>query len=140
MPPPKAPHCPIKIDLHSGVAARSYNTFLSNPDMTVPSDETRQRLREACHVGDALYVSQLFVNQPFTADDATDALKDTHLNLDPALIRILLQNGANANLLQVRKIPKSKFATELLRLLAEYRYDFKPDGHRILQSVFSPSY
>lgn len=62
----------------------------------------------------------------------------THLNLDPALIRILLRDGANTNVLRIRKIPKSKIVTELLRLLAEYRYDFKPDGRRILQSVVSP--
>jgi hypothetical protein len=109
--------------------------LISHPGMTSPSNEARLQLRDA---RDALCVSQLFANHPFTADDATNALEDSHVTPDPALIRVLLQHGADVNALSIRKVTWSKHPTELLRLLAEYGYDFKPYSHCILQSVASP--
>jgi len=113
----------------------THTTLISHPGMTSPSNEARIQLRDA---RDALCVSQLFANHPFTADDATNALEDSHVTPDPALIRVLLQHGADVNALSIRKVTWSKHPTELLRLLAEYGYDFKPYSHCILQSVASP--
>jgi hypothetical protein len=55
--------------------------------------------------------------------------------MDPALIRVLLQNGADISSITCRDIPRSGQVDELLELLAEYDYDFKKEGHRILESV-----
>jgi hypothetical protein len=46
--------------------------------MTRPSNEARLQLRDA---RDALCVSQLFANHPFTADDATDEMPTWTLHL-----------------------------------------------------------
>lgn len=48
------------------------------------------------------------------------------------MVAILLQNGADASVFPVRRITLSKRATEILRLLARYGYDFTLKGHRIL--------
>ena len=110
----------------------AHTTHISTSDMTRPSNEARLQLRDA---RDALCVSQLFANHPFTANDAINALEHSHVTPDPALIRVLLQNGADVNVLDIRNVRWSKHPTELLRLLAEHGYDFKPKGHRVLQSV-----
>jgi hypothetical protein len=55
--------------------------------------------------------------------------------MNPIVIRILLQHGADVRAVSMRMIPLSDAPGELMRLLAEYKYDFKSDGHRILQSV-----
>jgi hypothetical protein len=82
---------------------------------------------------DVALVSQLLANHSFDADDATAALSEAAL--DPTIIRILLQHGADVNVVHVRMIPCSDAPGELLRLLAEYKYDFRLEGHRILQLV-----
>jgi hypothetical protein len=45
--------------------------------------------------GEVALVSQLLAKHPFDADDATAALSEAQL--DPTLIRILLQHGADVN-------------------------------------------
>jgi hypothetical protein len=99
--------------------------------------EPRQHLCLACQSGDVARVSELFADQSLSADDATFALEKV-LYPKHEVIQVLLQNGADAGVIGVRSIPWSRRPTELLRLLAEYGYDFKPDGHLILQSVLSP--
>jgi hypothetical protein len=60
------------------------------------------------------------------------------MEMDPALIRVLLPNGADISSISCRDITRSGQVGELWELLAEYDYDIKTDGHRILRSVLSP--
>lgn len=98
------------------------------------ASETRQQLREACSDANVALVSHLFESQPLTAEDASNALKNL-MKRDPALVRVLLENGADTSVVDIRKIARSRDASNLLKLLAEYNYDFRSNGHRILQSV-----
>jgi hypothetical protein len=107
------------------------------PEMQLSPSEAQDELRTAYYAGDIERISQLFANAPLDAEDATRALEDSLMEMDPALIRVLLENGADISSISVRDIPRSGQVGELLELLAEYDYDFKADGHRILQSVLS---
>jgi hypothetical protein len=111
------------------------NTDLSDPHTMLSDDDVDQEdLCSASRDGDVALVSQLLDDHPFDADDATAALSEAEL--DPTIIRMLLQHGADVNVVPLRTIPLSDAPGELMRLLANHKYDFKPDGHRILQSVF----
>jgi hypothetical protein len=105
--------------------------------MHLSPSEAQDELRAAYYAGNIERISQLFANAPLDAEDATRALEDSLMEMDPALIRVLLENGADISSISVRDIPRSGQVGELLELLAEYDYDFKADGHRILQSVLS---
>jgi hypothetical protein len=110
------------------------------PEMPLWPSEAQDELRTAYYAGDLERISQLFANTPLDAEDATRALEDSLVEMDPALIRVLLQNGADISVIQIRDIPRSERVNELLELLAEFNYDFKADSHRILQSVFKLIY
>jgi hypothetical protein len=101
--------------------------------MLSDSNVDQEDLCSASRDCDVALVSQLLANHSFDADDATAALSEAAL--DPTIIRILLQHGADVNVVHVRMIPCSDAPGELLRLLAEYKYDFRLEGHRILQLV-----
>jgi hypothetical protein len=105
------------------------------PEMQLSPSEAQDELRTAYYAGDIERISQLFANTPLDAEDATRALEDSLMEMDPALIRVLLQNGADVSVIHIRDIPRSQRVNELLELLVECNYDFKADGHRILQSV-----
>jgi hypothetical protein len=105
---------------------------------THPPSEAQDELRTAYYAGDIEHISQLFANVPLDAEDATRALEEFLMEMDPALIRVLLENGANVSVIHVHDIPRSGQVDELLELLAEHDYEFKAYGHRILQSVLSP--
>jgi hypothetical protein len=107
--------------------------FFKLQKMSSTSDVDQEDLCSASRDGDVALVSQLLANHSFDADDATAALDQAGLNL--TIIRLLLQHGADVNTFHLPMTPLSKAPGELLRLLAEYGYDFKSDGHRILQSV-----
>jgi len=104
-----------------------------NLRMTSISDADQEDLCSASRDGDIALLSQLLANHSFDADDATAALDEADLN--PTVIRLLLQHGADVNTFHLPMAPCYDAPGELLRLLAEYGYDFKSDGHRILQSV-----
>jgi hypothetical protein len=110
------------------------------PEMHLSPGEAQDELRTACYAGDIERISQLFANAPLDAEDATLALEDSLMDMDPALVRVLLENGADISSISVRDIPRSGQVSKLLQLLAEYNYDFKTDGHRILQSVLKSIY
>lgn len=102
--------------------------------MSSTSDDVdEQDLCLASRDGDVALLSQLLANHSFDAEDATAALCEAALN--PAIFRDLLQHGADVKVVDLRSIPLSAARGELLGLLAEYGYDFKSDGHRILQFV-----
>ena len=101
--------------------------------MLLAGDAEREDLYSASRDGDVALVSQLLANHSFDADDTTEALSEA--KLDPTLIRILRQHGADVNAVSMRMFPLSNAPGELMRLLAEYEYNFKSDGHRILQLV-----
>jgi hypothetical protein len=100
-------------------------------------NEARQQLSEACQDSDAARVSQLFASRSLNVDDATKAL-GTLINSDPTLVRVLLENGADASVVPIRKIASSKCGNEPPRLFARYNYDLQSEGHLILQSVSVP--
>jgi hypothetical protein len=125
----------LQLHLRRIIDAVHHNT-LADPEMQLPLGP-RQHLCLACQSGDVAGVSELFADQSLSTDDATFALEKV-LYPKHEVIQVLLQNGADAGVIGVRSIPWSRRPTELLRLLAENGYDFKPDGHLILQSVLSP--
>jgi hypothetical protein len=108
------------------------------PEMQFSLSEAQDELRTTCYDGDHKRVSELFANAPLDADDATSALEDSLVEMDPALIRVLLQNGADISSIGCRDIPRSGKFGELLGLLARCGYDFEADGHWTLQSVNPP--
>jgi len=99
--------------------------------MSSTSDVDQEDLCSASREGDVALVSQLLTDHSFDAEDATAALDEA--DQDPTIFRLLLQHGADVNVAHVRLIPCSDAPGELARVLAEYGYDFKADGHRILQ-------
>jgi hypothetical protein len=103
--------------------------------MRLASGFEREDLYSAIRNGDVALVLQLLANHSFDADDATvrEALREAMF--DPTITRILLQHGADVKAVSMRMISSSSAPGELMRLLAEYKYDFKSDGHRILQLV-----
>jgi hypothetical protein len=107
---------------------------ISKPQKTSPtSDADQEYLCSASHDRDVPFVSQLLASHFFDADDATAALDEA--DMDPTIYRLLIQHCDDVNVAYLPMAPLSKTPGELLRLLAEYGYDFKSDGRRILQSV-----
>lgn len=88
-------------------------------------------LCSASRNGDAELLSQLLADRSFDANDATVALEQA--NRDPAIFRMLLQYGADASVVPLGRLRRCSAPAELMRLLAEYGYDFKLKGHCILQ-------
>lgn len=84
--------------------------------------QVQDQLHIACDVRDATRISQLFANHPLSADNATDALRDA--DMDFALVRVLLQHGADPNVVDIRMILNTDRQHELLGLLAEYNFAF----------------
>jgi hypothetical protein len=91
----------------------------------------RDDLCLASRNGDAGLLSQLLVHHSFDADDATVALEQA--KSDPAIFRMLLQHGADPSVVPLHNIRRCGAPADLTRLLAEYGYDFKSQGHYILQ-------
>ena len=108
------------------------------PEIHFSPSEAQDELRTACYDGDHKRVSELFANAPLDADDVTCVLEDALVEMEPALIRVLLQNGADIVSIGCRDIPRSGQVGELLEVLARYGYDFEKEGHWILQSVNPP--
>ena len=101
--------------------------------MLSDNDVGQEDLRSASRDGDVALVSQLLASHSFGTNDASAVLDEAELN--PTIIRIFLQHGADVNVVSMRMIPLFDAPLELMKLLAEYKYDFKADGHRILQLV-----
>ena len=106
--------------------------------MHLDSDVEQEDLCAASRDGDVALLSQLLANHSFDADDATVALEEAELS--PAIVSILLQHGADVNAVPVRMIPLSDAPGELMRLLGKHNYDFKSDGHRILQLISTTTF
>lgn len=81
--------------------------------------------------GDAELLTQLLADHSFDADDVTIALEQA--KSDPAIFRMLLQRGADPSVVPLHSVRRCGAPAELTRLLAEYGYDFKSQGHYILQ-------
>lgn len=92
------------------------------------------QVRNACNARDLARVRQLFAQYSLNADDATKALRDAPV--ERSLYRFLLESGANANIIHIRQVAWSGDAGEILKMLQAHQYDFRVEGHRILQSVF----
>lgn len=105
--------------------------FFNPQKMLSDSDVDQEDLCSASCDGDAAILSQLLADNSFDADDATAALKMAGKN--PTIIRLLLQYGADANVVPLRRLRWCDAPGELMTLLAKYGYDFKSKGHNILQ-------
>lgn len=110
------------------------------PEMHLSPSEAQDELLTAYYTGDLERIAQLFANASLETEGATRALEDSLMEMDPALIRVLLQNCADINTITCRDLPRSGQVGELLELLAQNNYDFKRDGHRILESVLKLIY
>jgi hypothetical protein len=99
--------------------------------MSSDSEVDQDDLCLASRDGDAELLSQLLADHSFDADDATVALEQA--KSDPAIFRMLLQHGADPSVVPLRSVRWCGAPAELTRLLAEYGYDFKSQGHYILQ-------
>jgi hypothetical protein len=100
-------------------------------------NEARQQLSEVCQESDAARVSQLFTNRSLNAADAIKALGSL-INRDLKLVRVLLENGADASAVHIHKTARSECGNELLWLFARYNYDLQSKGHMRLQLVSVP--
>lgn len=96
----------------------------------MPQDDgALEELRDACNNGDITHIRQLFAQGRLDADDASEAVEmNTH---DPALIRCLLENGADPAIAEITLVESG----EVLRLLTKFGYDIKSHGHLVLQSA-----
>jgi hypothetical protein len=99
--------------------------------MSSDSEVDQDDLCLASRDGDAELLSQLLADHSFDADDAAVALEQA--KSDPAIFRMLLQHGADPSVVPLHNIRRCGAPAELTRLLAEYGYDFKSQGHYILQ-------
>lgn len=106
-----------------------------NVVLAMARNELRRQLHTACRRNDLASVARLLTIESLNADDITNGLKGGRAGISLSLVRLLLQNGPDAGVFLIRDIPRSEESHDLLRLLAEYGYDFKLEGHRILQSV-----
>lgn len=97
----------------------------------LPYSALRTHFREACHSGDVSHIHAIFTGRQLGTQEATDALKDAPLN--PAILRALLSRGADARVVHIRAIPNCGQPWEILQILAAHGYDFKAEGHRILE-------
>lgn len=98
--------------------------------MSSCSDLSTQ-LREACHSGEIPQIHAIFASDPIGVSEATEALKDAPI--EPAVLRALLAHGADVGVVRIRRIPRSEQPKEILRVLASHNYDFRINGHRILE-------
>lgn len=123
---------PFRNHIHSfHIPLSTTNFFFDLYTMLSDDGIGQEDLCIASRDGNVALVSQLLAEHSFDADDATAALDEAELS--PTIVRIHLQHGADVNVISMRMIPLSDVPLELMKLLAEYKYDFKADGHRILQ-------
>lgn len=101
---------------------------LRRPARVPDSDATRE-LRSACKAEDVDRVRELFDNGTVAAVNATLCLKETLENLP--LMRLLLEHGADPSV--CARICYMKRSFDLIKLLVEFGYDIKINGHCILQ-------
>lgn len=92
-------------------------------------DHARQELILAACAHDKSRVRELFETTPLGADDATRYLVWAAPDLQ--MMRFLLERGADANSFSTRIVYYGSL--DVLRLLAEFGYDVKSKGHKILQ-------
>lgn len=93
------------------------------------SSEAADELRPACMAGDLHRVAQLLGSGSVTAEDATECLDETHDNL--LLMRMLLEFGADPSACADEWRMCESF--DMVKLLVDFGYDIRINGHRILQ-------
>ena len=86
-------------------------------------------LRAARIAGNVSKIHELFAAGLADADDATTELEDS-LD-DPIMLRCLLELGAYVHTVDMTRVDSG----EALKVLAEFGYDIRSQGHLILQSV-----
>jgi len=96
-----------------------------------PTHESRAELLDACRAGNVSHINELFAKGSLGPEQATNALKNVRSKC--AVLRALLAHGADAGAVDVRRIPKFDRPKEALQILADRGYDFKIEGHGILE-------
>jgi hypothetical protein len=95
-----------------------------------PESEVVRALRKVCEEDDSRRVVDLLAGGSVTAADATACLKRSW-RLKVPVMRLLLEHGADpAACGTTRYMQKS---LELMKLLVEFGYDIKINGHWVLQ-------
>ena len=101
---------------------------LSEEELT-PYDHAKQELRMAAWAHDKSRVRELFEMTPLGAEDATKYL--SWASPDLAMMRFLLERGADPDSYSIRLACRKSL--DIVRLLTEFGYDVKSEGHIILQ-------
>lgn len=94
-----------------------------------PESAAVQELRLACNANDSKRVRGLLDNGSITAAGATACLTETWQDL--SLMRLLLEYGADPAVCATTQYMTESF--NLIKLLVEFGYDIKINGHCILQ-------
>lgn len=90
-------------------------------------EQALQELRSACEANDITRVRALYSKPPYNAI-IDQCIEDSTPNT--ALLRCVLEDGANPNLYATKNYINSK---DTLELMAEFGHDIKLRGHLILQ-------
>lgn len=100
--------------------------------MTVTDAEARDLLFQACDNKDLAKAQQLFAASNLAASDASEALRHiskNNLDTRAPICRLLLEHGADANV-----VPSiTTTSLEVVKLLTEFGFDIKSEGHKILE-------
>lgn len=102
---------------------------LFSEEEETPHNHARRELVMAARAYDKPRVRQLFETTPLDADDATKYL--VWASPDLPMMRFLLERGADANSFGIRSTCRRSL--DVLKLLAEFGFDVKSEGHIILQ-------
>jgi hypothetical protein len=103
-------------------------------DKVEPQSEVVRALRKVCEEDDSRRVVDLLAGGSVTAADATACLKRSW-RLEVPVIRLLLEHGADPAACGTTRYMQTSL--ELMKLLVEFGYDIKINGHWVLQCVTS---
>ena len=100
--------------------------------MAETDTDARNLLFQACDNKDLSKAQQLFAPLNLASNDASKALRHiSKKNLDTraSICRLLLEHGADANV-----VPSiTTTSLEVVKLLTEFGFDIKSEGHKILE-------
>jgi hypothetical protein len=94
-----------------------------------PQSAVVRELHLACKAEDSKRVAELLNDSSITAADATGCLEETWRNLQ--VTRLLLEHGADPAVCARTNRMSESF--DLIKLLVEFGYDIKINGHCVLQ-------
>lgn len=114
--------------------ARKIAEIRRNPE---PREERREQpysvsgkaLQSACNAANTLRVRELLQGRTVSAYDVTTCLRNAWPKVE--VMRLLLEHGAEPSMCATTRC--MKHSSSIIRLLVEFGYDIKINGHCILQ-------